>query len=81
MALCVAVNADGTLSQTGQPVDQCTGYVMVSGSEYGVYQVLQDALAAPTPEQALGWFFGVWGVVVVSYITARFTGTVISMFK
>jgi hypothetical protein len=81
MAICVVVNSDGTLAPTGQAVSECTGYVMVSGSEYGVYQALQQALAAPTPEQASGWFFGAWGAVMVMYIAARFVGTVLSMFK
>lgn len=81
MAQCVTLNADGTLTPTGQVVSECTGYVLVSGSEYGVYQVVQDAFAAPTPAQATGWFFGCWGSVMVCYIAARCTGAVISMFK
>jgi len=81
MALCVTLNQDGTLTPTGQPVGECTGYVLVSGSEYGVYQVVQDALGAPTPEQAMGWFFGAWGAVMVFYIASRAAGAVIAMFK
>lgn len=81
MAECVTLNADGTLTPTGQPVSECTGYVLVSGSEYGVYQVVQDALGAPTPEQAMGWFFGAWGAVMVFFIASRAVGSVVSMFK
>ncbi|MBT2119551.1 hypothetical protein KK141_19450 [Dyella sp. LX-66] len=81
MALCVTLNQDGTLTPTGQPVGECTGYVLVSGSEYGVYQVVQDALGTPTPEQAMGWFFGAWGAVMVFYIASRAAGAVIAMFK
>lgn len=81
MATCVTLNADGTLTPTGQTVDQCTGYVLVSGSEYGVYQVLQTAFAAPTPDQAAGWFFGSWGVVIIMYLAARCVGAVLSMFN
>lgn len=80
MALCVALNSDGTLSQTGQPVSECTGYVMVSSSEYGVYQAVQDAFAVPTPEQASAWFAASWGCVVVMFIVARLVGSVVSMF-
>jgi hypothetical protein len=80
MALCVVINSDGTLATTGQAVSECTGYVMVSSSEYGVYQVLQDVFAAPTPVQASGWFFGCWGAVMVFYIASRCVGAVISMF-
>lgn len=81
MAICVTLNADGTLTPTGQPVDQCTGYVMVSGSEYGVYQALDTALAAPAPDVATSWFFGAWGAVLTCYIAAKCVGGVLSMFK
>lgn len=81
MAQCVVLNVDGTLTPTGQPVSECTGYVLVSGSEYGVYQAVNDAFASPTPEQAQGWFLGAWGAVMVCYIAARCVGAVISMFN
>lgn len=81
MAQCVVLNADGTLTPTGEPVAECTGYVLVSGSEYGVYQAVQSAFATPTPEQATGWFFGAWGTVMVVYIAARCVGAVLSMFN
>lgn len=82
MAICVSLNASsGTLAPTGEPVAQCSGYVMVSGSEYGVYQSLQTALAAPSPATASGWFFGAWGAVMVSYIAGRFVGSILSMFN
>lgn len=81
MAVCVVVNPDGTLSQTGQPVAECTGYVMVSGSEYGVYQALNTAFSAPSPAEASGWFIGAWGIVMVFYLSGRIVGSVVSMFK
>lgn len=80
MAHCVTINSDGTLMSTGQPVSECTGYVMVSGSEYGVYQAVQDAFGVPTPEQASAWFVGAWGAVVVTFILSRWVGSVVSMF-
>lgn len=81
MALCVTLNSDGTLSQTGQPVEECTGYVMVSGSEYGVYQAVQDAFGVPTPDDALSWFSATCGCVVVMFIVSRWVGSVVSMFN
>lgn len=81
MAICVTLNSDGTLSTTGETVDQCTGYVLVSGSEYGVYQVVQQALAVPTASETVGWFVGAWGAVMVSYIAARCVGALLSMFN
>lgn len=81
MAQCVTLNADGTLTPTGQTVDQCTGYVLVSGSEYGVYSAVQQALAFPDASTAMQFFFAAWGVVVVSYISARWVGAVVNMFR
>ncbi|MGC1551019.1 MAG: hypothetical protein WA777_21045, partial [Rhodanobacter sp.] len=81
MATCVTLNADGTLTPTGQTVDQCTGYVLVSGSEYGVYQVVQTAFSAPDPATACSWFVGTWGTVMFFYIIERAVGSVVSMFK
>lgn len=81
MAQCVTLNADGTLTPTGQTVDQCTGYVLVSGSEYGVYNAVQQALAVPDASTAMQFFLAAWGVVVVSYIAARWVGAVVNMFR
>lgn len=81
MALCVALAQDGTLIPTGQPVGECTGYVLVSGSEHGVYEVVQQVLAMPTTEQALTWFTTCCGVVIFWFVAGRIAGSVSSMFK
>jgi hypothetical protein len=81
VALCVALQADGTLAPTGQTVGECTGYVMVSSAEYGVYQVVQDAMAIPTPEQATDWFVGGFGAVMLFFVVGRMAGSVVAMFK
>ncbi|WP_313178528.1 hypothetical protein [Stenotrophomonas sp.] len=81
MALCVALAADGTLVPTGQAVTECAGYVLVSASEYGVYEVVQQALAMPTPEEAMKWFTACAGAVVVWFIVGRMAGAVVSVFK
>lgn len=81
MALCVALTAEGLLIPTGEPVSQCAGYVLVSASEYGVYEVVQQALAMPTKEDALQWFTACCGAVLVWFITGRLAGSVAAMFK
>jgi hypothetical protein len=81
MALCVALLVDGTLEPTGQSVESCTGYVLTSGSEHSFYALAYQAFAAPTPEQAAGWFVGCFGAVMVFYVAARMVGTVVAMFK
>jgi hypothetical protein len=75
MAECVVLNVDGTLTPTGQPVGECTGFVMVSGSEYGVYQLTQAWLEQPTLEQvqlvfSVG-FFGPLAIYMVAHLGSR----------
>jgi hypothetical protein len=80
MALCVALQSDGTLTQTGEAVDACTGYVLVSGSEHSFYALVHEVFATPTPEQATAWFVGCLGAVVTWYLVARLAGSVANFF-
>lgn len=80
MATCVALQADGTLVPTGQAVAECTGYVLVSGSEYGVYQLVQQAFATPTNEQVSEALIAGFGAVLLWYVVARIAGAIVSMF-
>lgn len=81
MSLCVALQADGTLVPTGQAVTECTGYVLVSAAEHGIYEVVQQALAMPTPEDAMKWFTACCGAVVVWFVVGRMAGSVATMFN
>lgn len=81
MALCVALAQDGTLIPTGQPVGECTGYVLLSSSEHAVYGLINQAFAMPTPEQAAGWFVGSAGAVIGWFVVARIAGSVATFFK
>lgn len=36
MAQCVGFNSDGFLMQSAQSVDSCTGYILVSPTEYNL---------------------------------------------
>lgn len=81
MALCVEIQPDGTLAQTGQPIEQCTGYVMVSGSEYSVLHFFEQAMAIPEPSVAGGWFVGALGTVLFWYVASRMAGAVVAIFK
>ncbi|MCD9096529.1 hypothetical protein [Luteimonas fraxinea] len=81
MAVCVALASDGTLHPTGQSVEACTGFVLVSGSEHSFYALAYQAFATPTPEQAAGWFVGTFGAVVGMFVLARIVGTVAGMFN
>lgn len=81
MALCVVLAQDGTLVPTGQSVGECAGYVLVSSSEYGVYEVVQQVFQKPNPVEALEWFSTCFGLVVVMFVAGRMAGSVAAMFK
>lgn len=81
MAVCVALQADGTLVPTGQSVGECSGYVLVSGSEYSVYALVQEAFAMPSKEDAVAWSTACCGVVIVWFVLGRLAGSVAGMFN
>ena len=81
MAICVALQPDGTLLPTGQAVEECTGYVLVSGSEHSFYALVHQVFDTPTPEVAASWFVGALGAVIFWFIVARIAGSVASFFK
>lgn len=80
MALCVALNPDGTLEPTGQAVADCTGYVLLTPAEHAWAELLAQAFAYPTVEEATQLFVGGFGGVLSFYVVARIFGAVISMF-
>lgn len=80
MAVCVTLHENGSLAETGQPVSECSGYVLLTGSEYATYNLINQALATPTPEQAAGWFAGSAGMVIFWFVVARIAGRVAKMF-
>ncbi|KQH72875.1 hypothetical protein XfCFBP8356_009445 [Xylella fastidiosa subsp. sandyi] len=80
MALCVSLKADGTLVATGQGVSDCTGYVLVSGSEYGVYQLVQRVFEVPDMKTVIQTSTAVAFTVIGWYVAARIIGTVATFF-
>lgn len=81
MAQCVTLNSDGTLSPTGEDVSACSGYVLLSGSEYAMVGAIHEALGVPDATQAMGWFMGPFSLVVFLYVAARCAGSVVNMFR
>ncbi|HEY4557762.1 MAG TPA: hypothetical protein VIG82_06190 [Enteractinococcus sp.] len=75
------LDSNGALIPTGQPVAECSGYVLLSASEHAVYGLIQQAFAFPTPAQAAGWFVGSAGVVIGWYVLARIVGGVANFFN
>lgn len=81
MSECVQVAPDGTLVFTGQPVSECSGYVLVSGAEHALYAFVQQMLETPSPEVLLGWFSGCVGLVLSAYFAAYGVGRIVGMFN
>lgn len=79
MAACVVLAADGTLQPTGQPVAQCTGYVLASGSENAQATVLQEIFKWPTPEVATAFFTAAFGIVLACNVAGYVVGAVVKM--
>ncbi|UKR53957.1 hypothetical protein K4A87_09170 [Xanthomonas fragariae] len=81
MATCVVLQANGTLVSNGQSVGECSGYVLVSGSEYSVYALVQEAFAMPSQHDAVAWSTGCCGIVIVWFVLGRMAGSVAAMFN
>ena len=80
MALCVTITPEGTLVPTGQAVAECVGYVMVTPGEYAWLDLMQQALAAPSVEEATALVIGGFGSILVFYVVARICGAVGNFF-
>lgn len=80
MALCIALTESGTVVATGEPVTACTGYVLVSGSEFSTQTVVERLFQWPDADIAAGWLLGSFGFVFGTYLLARLAGSVLSMF-
>lgn len=71
MAICAAVDDQFFVRQSVQTIDECSGYVLVSPSEF---RAATDAFT-PTPEgvaTAFMWGFG--AVVVIGYFSSYAIG-------
>lgn len=80
MSECIVIQPDGTVAFTGQPVSECSGFVLVSSAEHGVYALVQEAFDFPEPEVIGGWFVGAFGSVMLFYMAAYFVGRIVAVF-
>lgn len=81
MGICVAITEAGTLVATGQPVTECTGYVLLSGAEANTLTLFAQAFEVPDKEVLHSWAVGPFMLIVGLYVAARITGTVASFFS
>lgn len=77
MSECVVLNADGTLTSTGQPVAGCAGYVLVSSSEHAQMSFLSSLFQWPEADVAGTWLVGAFGFVMVCNVVGSMVGSVV----
>lgn len=81
MALCIQIASDGTVYSTGEAVEACSGYVLMSGSEFQTHTVIERLFDWPDPAYAAGWFTGAFSIVMGCYLVGRLVGAVSNMFN
>lgn len=81
MSECVALAANGTLIPTGQPVSECAGYVLISGTEHSQMAFLAELFQAPDAETLMGVLVATFGFVLVCNVAAYMTGAVVKMLS
>ncbi len=81
MGICVAITEAGTLVATGQPVTECTGYVLLSGAEANTLTLFAQAFEVPDKEVLQTWAVGPFMLIVGLYVGARIVGSVASFFN
>lgn len=77
MSECVVVNADGTVAFTGQPVAECSGYVLVSAAEHAQMSFLSSLFQWPEPGIAATWLVGAFGFVMGCNVIGSMVGSVV----
>ncbi|HAV4432544.1 TPA: hypothetical protein UMF74_000458 [Stenotrophomonas maltophilia] len=80
MSLCVALGENGTLIPTGQPVDQCTGYVLMSSAEASSVAMFAEAFKVPDKDVLAGWASGPFILIMTLYLAAHIGGRVAAVF-
>lgn len=77
MSACVVLNADGTLTPTGQPAAECAGYVLVSSTEHGQMNFLGELFANPGQEVLNSVLVAAFGFVLVCNVAGSIVGSVV----
>lgn len=81
MADCVTLTSQGTLQPTGQPMASCTGYVLLSRSDYSPLILIDRLFTTPTDQELTTAFCSPLIIILVSFVAARLAGTVAGMFN
>lgn len=82
MGLCVTLADNGTLQALSTPPDggQCTGYVLVTPTEYLNSQVIHNLFSVPTQEQMQAAFALGFALPMTAYLVAYCVARIVSMF-
>lgn len=82
MPLCAQLNADGTLTPTGQTAQECTGYLLLTPAESAWLNTWSVWMTPPSdPAVVAGWFSGPFVLIVGLYLAAHNIGKIPNMFR
>lgn len=74
MALCVVLAPDGTLHPTGQGLEQCAGYALVTSHEASQLAVIDRLFEKPSPEAATALVSLIAGSIISAFLLGRALG-------
>lgn len=82
MGLCVDLLANGTLAAVTLPPESpdCTGYVLVTATEFANSQVIHHLFSIPTQEQLQAAFSLGFVLPMTAYLAAYCVARIVSMF-
>lgn len=74
MSLCVVLNADGTLTPTGQALTDCAGYTLVTPAEAVALTTLEQLFEMPPAVESSALFTFIVTSIVGAFVTGRAFG-------
>lgn len=81
MALCVQLDNNGRLSPTGQSVDDCTAYVLLSPVEANANIMITQALQPPSAADAALFITAPFSFILGCFVIGRIVGLMSNFFN
>lgn len=80
MPLCITVDADNQLVNSGQFTGDCTGYVLMTAADYTGSMTMAQLFGPPDAEVFAAFFMGFFGLVLGCAVVAHAVGSVAGFF-
>jgi len=81
MGLCVALETNGTLTPTGQSAADCTGYMLVTPSDYAQLSTLDALFSMPDPTTAAAYFTWINVSIIGAFVLGRMCAKPVNVMK